>query len=56
MNHAEEPYTTIGVAASIYYFAHYLILLPISGIVSNTLEDMGTVTRLSVFIRSPYSP
>lgn len=42
MNHAEEPYTTIGVAASVYYFAHYLVLLPLSGMVSNTLADMGT--------------
>ena len=42
INHAEEPYTTIGVVASVYYFTHYLVLLPLSGMVSNTLADMGT--------------
>ena len=42
MNHAEEPYTTVGIVASVYYFAHFFVLLPLSGMVSNTLADIGT--------------
>jgi ubiquinol-cytochrome c reductase cytochrome b subunit len=38
--HAEEPYITIGAIASIFYFGWYLILVPLVGIVENTLSDL----------------
>lgn len=41
MQHAEEPMVTIGIWASLFYFGYFLILVPIIGIVENTLADTG---------------
>jgi len=38
--HAEEPFVTIGAIASIVYFAWYVILVPVVGIIENTLADL----------------
>ena len=38
--HAEAPFIAIGAAASIFYFAWYLVLVPLVGIVENTLADL----------------
>jgi len=42
--HAEEPYITIGAFASIFYFAWYLVIVPVVGIVENTLSDLELST------------
>jgi ubiquinol-cytochrome c reductase cytochrome b subunit len=39
-NHAEEPYVTIGAIASATYFAWYLVLVPVVGVIENTLADL----------------
>jgi len=39
-NHAESPFVEIGAVASILYFAWYLVLVPVVGIVENTLADL----------------
>lgn len=38
--HAEEPFITIGALASVFYFAWYLVLVPVVGVVENTLADL----------------
>jgi hypothetical protein len=38
--HAEEPFITIGAIASIFYFGWYLVIVPVVGIVENTLSDL----------------
>lgn len=38
--HAEEPWVTIGAFATIVYFAWYLVMVPLVGIVENTLADL----------------
>lgn len=42
MNHAEEPYITIGIIASVYYFAWFLVIVPVIGLLENTLADIST--------------
>lgn len=41
--HAEEPFVTIGAVLSVIYFAWYIVLVPIVGIVENTLADLDEV-------------
>lgn len=40
--HAEEPYVTFGAIATAIYFGWYLVLVPVLGIVENTLADIET--------------
>jgi len=37
-----HPFILAGQIATIYYFSHFLIILPISGIVDNVLGIIGT--------------
>ena len=36
----EEPFVTIGQLASVYYFAYFLIITPILGIIENKLINL----------------
>jgi ubiquinol-cytochrome c reductase cytochrome b subunit len=40
--HAEEPFTTVGTYATAFYFGWFLVLLPLVGIIENTLMDIAT--------------
>nr|YP_010044454.1 apocytochrome b [Trichosporon inkin]QPF23696.1 apocytochrome b [Trichosporon inkin] len=40
--HAEEPYITIGMIATAIYFGWFVILLPVIGIIENTLMHIAT--------------
>lgn len=40
--HREEPYITIGTGATILYFGWFLVLVPVIGIIENTLMDIAT--------------
>lgn len=40
--HAEEPYITIGMIATAIYFGWFIVLLPVIGIIENTLMDIAT--------------
>ena len=42
MNHAEQPYINIGIGASLFYFGYFLVLLPLVGLLENSLADMGS--------------
>lgn len=39
--HAEEPYVTLGALATIVYFGWFFILVPMVGIIENTLIDIA---------------
>ena len=36
----EEPYETIGKLATIYYFIHFILIIPVISIIENTLADL----------------
>lgn len=40
--HVEEPFITVGAVSTGLYFAWFLIIVPIIGIVENTLLDLAT--------------
>lgn len=40
--HAEEPYVTLGAIRTVIYFGWFLVLVPVVGIIENTLMDIAT--------------
>lgn len=40
--HVEEPFITLGAVSTAFYFAWFLIIVPVIGIVENTLLDIST--------------
>jgi ubiquinol-cytochrome c reductase cytochrome b subunit len=42
--HPESPFIEIGQSATAFYFAWFLILVPLFGILENTLFDVATAT------------
>jgi len=40
--HVEEPFISLGQWATAFYFSFFLILIPIIGIIENTLIDLAT--------------
>lgn len=45
--HVEEPYITVGAVSTVFYFAWFLILIPMIGLVENTLLDIATESSSS---------
>jgi ubiquinol-cytochrome c reductase cytochrome b subunit len=43
-NHPESPLVEIGQVSTIFYFSYFLVILPVVGIIENTLFDLGTKT------------
>jgi hypothetical protein len=41
-NHPEAPYVLIGQFATAFYFSWFLVIVPIIGIIENTLQDIAT--------------
>ena len=39
--HPETPYLEIGQASTLFYFAWFLVFVPVIGIIENTLFDLG---------------
>ncbi|RYE15141.1 MAG: cytochrome b [Rickettsiales bacterium] len=39
--HVEDPYVGIGAAATVYYFGYFLFIVPITGLMENTLMDIS---------------
>jgi len=44
-NHPESPLVEIGQVSTIFYFSYFLVILPVVGIIENTLFDLGTKTK-----------
>lgn len=40
--HAEEPYITVGAIATALYFGWFVVIVPVVGIIENTLMDIAT--------------
>lgn len=40
--HPETPYTEIGAVATVFYFGWYLVVVPVVGVIENTLADVAT--------------
>ena len=38
----EAPYIVAGQMATAYYFSHYILIIPIFGIIHNVLTILGT--------------
>lgn len=45
--HPEEPYVLVGQISTFYYFAHFLIIVPLLGIIENTFMDIALPTESS---------
>jgi quinol-cytochrome oxidoreductase complex cytochrome b subunit len=41
--HPESPYLEIGQIATVFYFAWFIIIVPIVGLIENTLMDIATI-------------
>nr|AFN06093.1 apocytochrome b [Glomus sp. DAOM 229456] len=42
-NHPEPPFILLGQLCTAFYFAYFLILVPLIGLIENTLSDLGTI-------------
>jgi ubiquinol-cytochrome c reductase cytochrome b subunit len=40
--HAESPYIEVGAFATVFYFAWFVVIVPVVGVVENTLMDLAT--------------
>jgi ubiquinol-cytochrome c reductase cytochrome b subunit len=38
--HVESPFIEIGQISTVLYFAHFLVVLPVVGVIENTLIDL----------------
>lgn len=45
--HAEEPYITVGAIATVFYFGWFVVIVPVIGIIENTLMDIATAPATS---------
>jgi ubiquinol-cytochrome c reductase cytochrome b subunit len=43
--HPETPFVEIGQFATLFYFSWFLIIVPIIGIIENTLFDLALITH-----------
>lgn len=53
--HVESPYIEIGAASTAFYFAWFLVIVPVIGIVENTLLDIATEPKAVNSTLSPLS-
>jgi len=44
-NHAEEPFITIGQICTIFYFAYFIIIIPVLSKIENILMDLATIEK-----------
>jgi ubiquinol-cytochrome c reductase cytochrome b subunit len=45
--HVEEPFITVGAVSTAFYFSWFLIIVPVIGIIENTLLDIATEAKLT---------
>jgi ubiquinol-cytochrome c reductase cytochrome b subunit len=49
--HVEQPFVVAGQVATIYYFAHFLLILPVLGIIDNVLSLLGISWNASIITK-----
>lgn len=42
--HVASPYVEIGAAATVFYFAWFVLIVPAVGIIENTLMDLAVIS------------
>ena len=52
--HAEEPFITIGAIATVLYFGWFIVIVPVVGVIENTLMDIAT-DNTSQSTKSPFN-
>jgi ubiquinol-cytochrome c reductase cytochrome b subunit len=53
--HPEVPYIFLGQICTFFYFAYFLLFVPLLGVVENTLSDLATHSTRSSFLSSSSS-
>nr|AWB97810.1 apocytochrome b [Pneumocystis jirovecii]AWB97840.1 apocytochrome b [Pneumocystis jirovecii]AWB97856.1 apocytochrome b [Pneumocystis jirovecii]AWB97886.1 apocytochrome b [Pneumocystis jirovecii]AWB97901.1 apocytochrome b [Pneumocystis jirovecii] len=48
--HVEEPFVTLGQYATFFYFFYFLVVIPLVGIIENTLVDLALIPK-KVFLK-----
>nr|QVV24909.1 apocytochrome b [Pneumocystis jirovecii]QWQ59723.1 apocytochrome b [Pneumocystis jirovecii] len=48
--HVEEPFVTLGQYATFFYFFYFLVVIPLVGIIENTLVDLALISK-KVFLK-----
>jgi len=43
--HPESPYVEVGQFSTAFYFAWFLFILPVLGLIENTLMDISTIKK-----------
>jgi ubiquinol-cytochrome c reductase cytochrome b subunit len=43
--HVEEPFVTVGMISTSLYFGWFLIIVPVIGLVENTLLDLACESK-----------
>ena len=51
--HATEPFVTLGAVATAVYFGWFIVLVPLVGLLENTLLDVARDPSVSVSVSSP---
>jgi quinol-cytochrome oxidoreductase complex cytochrome b subunit len=54
-NHPEPPFVTLGQICTFFYFSYFLVLVPLIGLIENTLSDLATF-RTSKNTPPPVTP
>jgi quinol-cytochrome oxidoreductase complex cytochrome b subunit len=52
-NHPEPPFILLGQLCTAFYFGYFLVLVPLLGIIENTLSDLNTKNNSSHSKNSP---
>jgi ubiquinol-cytochrome c reductase cytochrome b subunit len=43
--HVEDPFIALGQISTIFYFGHFLVIIPVISLIENTLMDLKTVSK-----------
>ena len=47
--HVESPFIELGQLSTVLYFAHFLIIVPITSIIENTLTDLNIAYNYNLY-------
>lgn len=54
--HVASPYVEIGAAATAFYFAWFIVVVPVVGIIENTLMDIALAEETTENLETPTAP
>ena len=47
--HVESPFIELGQLSTVLYFAHFLIIVPITSLIENTLTDLNIAYNYNLY-------